>query len=230
MGRRLTILVLTFAIGLALALIPMASQAATPKEALTYDTTIKVGHFDGAGNRVVDKVTTVPDGANPGASGSGVMPVASRRGKFSRGLDRAYQGASISSSGSGGWPSAFGCGFVQESRSANDFVTGHAVVRTVVSTDWCWGYGVRVIGPTGGCCPHVVSYPQVLDTLWSYDKPIYRLSNFYSWNGWPRGGDYNKAQYQFTGVCLAWFCNHASPWVHLYVHGNGTFYWTSGGT
>lgn len=196
---------------------------------------VTVGHFSNTGRRVTDKsfVTRGASGRvemSPKAS-AGRLPKSLGGERVARvALRSAPQGgATISSSGTGwaagspGYSTAFGCGWTQ----INEYATGWIVApwehrkfgETVVHTDWCWAYGVRIY--------QVRSAWHRCNVLYSGfgGKSIYTLRGFYTLNGWPNAGYYNKAKCEFTFGPTGY---DVSPWVHIYSHSDGSVYWSRG--
>lgn len=238
-GRRAasTAFALAAAVVLA-ALVPAASTAAPAPAQLGHLATVKAGHFDNSGHRVLDQINSVPVSGKSGASGTGTMSPAASGGRLPQSLGggrvakvagsgKPRRGASISSSG-GGWvngaphhPTAFGCGWVEMIGPmvyADAFVTTWDVGHARSEVDYCWAYGVRIVDwPTG------YYHCDVLNGQYHYTFTE-RRRNYYPWHAaWPKSGVYNKTGCRFTGP-LGF---DQRTWVHVYGHSDGSFYWTA---
>jgi hypothetical protein len=227
-------------------LLPAGSSAAAATANSQRDVSIRVGHFNNSGHRVLDKSYAVPADAQSGASGTGSMAPATSSGRLPRSLGggrvakvaRSVPRGRATLSRSGSWwagsahyPTPFGCGWVEVSGptvtasfpGAGSWDVGSS--RSQLS--YCWGYGVRIVDyPTGSyACPLLTAHKTVLFHHLTYQGSFTQRSrNYYTWApGWSKSGVYNKTGCRFTGS----YNYDESTWIHLYGHSNGNYYWTS---
>jgi hypothetical protein len=241
--RRGVYVAFTLAIaGLCAILASIASEPASASTGTASLGTVRVGHFDGHGNPVVDRRFTVPEGQS---SGSGAMSPAASRGRLPRSLGGEKvakfarsvkpRGGAMSRSGSGwvhgspGYPTPFGCGWIERAGptvTASWFGSHWDVGRSRAEVDFCWAYGVRIVDwPTGyQHCDLLTSSKSVWGKRLTYHAAFTeQRRNYYTWNGWPKSGVYEKTGCRFTGS----FSYDESTWVHVYGHSDGSYYWTS---